>query len=171
MKLRKASLSNLLELQSICKKAYAQHFGDHWVDNGLELHLEYQYGTKRLEAELVDKEVDYFFIQQNGLAIGFIKVNYQSSTVLSNLDNSELEKIYILPSFSGKGIGRKAMNQVIKKIRTKRKEMLFLCVIDTNIAAIAFYKKLGFEFHSKTRINAPFFREELKGMDRMVLRL
>ncbi len=48
---------------------------------------------------------------------------------------------------------------------------MYLCVIDTNRNAIAFYEKLGFVYHSKTRLEEPFFKEELKGMDRMVLNL
>ena len=36
-------------------------------------------------------------------------------------------------------------------------------------ASIAFYKKLDFQFHSTTRLDAPSFREELRGMDRMFL--
>jgi diamine N-acetyltransferase len=46
---------------------------------------------------------------------------------------------------------------------------LFLCVIDTNTNAIAFYKKLGFTRHGTTRLDLSYFKEELKGMYRMVL--
>jgi len=171
MKLKKALLDDLLDLQEICKRAYSQHFADHWVNNGLALHLEYQYGTKRLTAELTDSTIDYYFIQSNKENIGFIKVKMQSSTEFLDLDNCELEKIYILPAYSGKGIGKKALSKIISNVREKGKRILFLCVIDTNESAIAFYEKLGFEFHSTTRIDAPHFKEELRGMNRMVLGL
>lgn len=46
---------------------------------------------------------------------------------------------------------------------------IFLCVIDTNTAAMAFYEKLGFQYHSKTRLETPSFKEQLRGMHRMIL--
>jgi len=171
MELKKAMINDLLDLQEICKSAYSQHFADHWTDNGLALHLEYQYGKKRLIADLGNLDIDYYFIQVNDENIGFLKVKYQSAEEFSSIDNCELEKIYILPKYSGQGIGKKALSIIIQQVREKGKKLLFLCVIDTNESAIAFYEKLGFDFHSTTRIDAPFFREELRGMNRMVLEL
>tara|TARA_B100000809_G_C14980294_1_gene474259 strand:+ start:259 stop:417 length:159 start_codon:yes stop_codon:yes gene_type:complete len=46
--------------------------------------------------------------------------------------------------------------------------VFFLSVIDTNKTAIAFYEKLGFKFHSKTILDVPYFKKELKGMHRMI---
>ncbi len=171
MILKKALINDLLDLQEICTKAYSLHFADHWTNNGLQLHLEYQYGTKRLMDDLTDTIVDYYFIQANGENIGFIKVKIQSSEEFSKLDNCELEKIYILPKYSGKEFGKMAMTSIIDAVREKGKKFIFLCVIDTNENAIAFYEKLGFVFHSTTRIEAPYFKEELRGMHRMVLKL
>lgn len=171
MELKKAYLEDLLALQAICIKAYSSHFADHWIDNGLALHLEYQYGRKRLVAELADKEIDFFFIQENQVNIGFLKLNLQSSTDFSTIDNCELEKIYILPNYKGMGIGKMALSKVIQYVRTKGKPLLFLCVIESNTNAIGFYKKLGFKFHSKIQIDVPYFREDLKILDRMFLKL
>jgi len=129
MELKKALLHDLPALQEICKKAYTLHFADHWIDNGLELHLEYQYGTKRLKLELEDKEIAYFFIRQNGTNIGFIKMNYRASTKLSLLDNCELEKIYILPKYSGRGIGKMALSTIINSVLERGKKIIYLCVV------------------------------------------
>ena len=171
MDLKKAEQNDISELQKVCATSYSQIFADHWTENGLELYLEREFGIDRLKAELIDTNYEYFFIQNNSENIGFIKVNNKSSSELSELDNCELEKIYILPKYSGMGIGRMAMTEIIKRIRKKGKKLFFLCVIDTNKNAIGFYKKLGFEFHSKTRLEVPFFKEELKGMVRMCLKL
>ncbi len=171
MELKKATLHTLLDLQEICMESYSQIFADHWTKNGLELYLEQEFGRKRLMHELTDDDLDYFFIEENGENIGFLKVKYTSSIELSKLDNCELEKIYILPKYSGMGIGKMAMANIINTVRKKGKMALFLCVIDTNEKAITFYKKLGFKFHSKTRLEVPHFKEELRGMNRMVLKL
>ncbi|TPN85268.1 GNAT family N-acetyltransferase [Aquimarina algicola] len=171
MKLLRATINNISELQEICTKAYSQVFADHWTKNGLELYLEHEFGTQRLHSELKNDNVEYYFITKNDENIGFLKINYTSSNKLSDLDNCELEKIYILPKYSGMGIGKTVMNKIITKIKHKGKKAFFLCVIDTNTNAIAFYEKLGFQFHSKTRLEVTHFKEELRGMNRMCLTL
>ena len=169
--LKRARIYDISELQKICKNSYSQIFADHWIENGLELYLEREFGTNRLNSELTDDNYEYYFIQKNDGNIGFLKVNYISSNELSILDNCELEKIYILPKYSRMGIGKTAMTEIINQIRQKGKKVFFLCVIDTNRSATAFYEKLGFEFHSKTRLEVPHFREELRGMNRMFFKL
>lgn len=171
MELEKVLINDILDLQEICRESYSQVFANHWTNNGLEIYLEQQFGTKRLKSELIDDNLGYFFIKINNENIGFLKVNYKSSTELSELNNCELDKIYILPKYSGMGIGKAVMAKIINQVREKGNLLFFLCVIDTNENAIAFYEKLGFEFHSKTRLEVPFFREELKGMHRMVFQL
>lgn len=171
MELKKVKPNDIAVLQKLCATLYSQIFANHWIEDGLELYLEREFGTERLKAELNDADYEYFFIQNHSESIGFIKVKNKSSLQLSELDNCELEKIYIMPKYSGMGIGRMAMIEIINRVRKKGKKLLFLCVIDTNKNAIAFYKKLEFEFHSKTRLEVPHFREELKGMNRMCLKL
>lgn len=169
--LEKVSINDILELQKICLDSYSQIFANHWTENGLELYLEREFGTRRLKLELTDDNYEYHFIKKNGKNVGFIKINYKSSDELSELDNCELEKIYILPSYSGMGIGKTAMTAIINQVQQKTKKVFFLCVIDTNKNAIAFYENLGFEFYGKTRLEAPHFRDELRGMNRMQLKL
>ena len=79
-----------------------------------------------------------------------------------------MDKFYILPQYNGLGIGNSAFEILLKAPQFQGKESLILSVIDTNVKAIRFYEKLGFYFHSKTRLKLPYFKEELKGMHRMV---
>ena len=171
MILKKASIKDISELQKVCADSYSQIFANHWTGKGLDLYLEREFGTKRLKTELNNSYYEYLFVKKDSKIIGFVKVNTKSSTELSALDNCELEKIYILPKYSGMGIGKMAMAEITNRIRQMNKKLFFLCVIDTNKNAIAFYEKLGFEFHSKTRLEAPYFKEELRGMNRMCLKL
>lgn len=172
MKLEKATTANIVQLQKICLAAYTQNFAHHWEENGLELYLENQFNTKRLASDIANPNLTYYFIKEADKPIGFIKVN-----LTPDLDNftteavAELEKIYILPKLKGMGVGKKALISIIEEIKAIGKKVFFLCVIDTNNSAIAFYKKLGFQFHSKARLDVPFFKEELKGMYRMILNL
>ena len=171
MKLKKALIRDITDLKKICIDAYSKNFHSHWNDGGLEWYLNNEFSTERLKSDLKDKKTKYYFIEHDHKSVGFIKIRDNSMTNLHIENAVELEKIYILPEYKGLGIGKLAMNEIIKKTEERGKKNLFICVIDTNVNAFAFYEKHGFEFHSKTTLDAPYFKEELKGMNRMVKKL
>lgn len=166
-----ATIANRARLQHICQQAYTEVFADHWTGDGLAMYLEQEFGTPRLTADLANDEIYYYFIQYEGKDAGFVKINFASVLTLTEQPNCELEKIYILPKYSGQGLGQSAMQQIIEDARQRGKKILFLCVIDTNTPALFFYQKLGFQHHSKARLEVPLFKEELRGMYRLALEL
>ena len=167
MIIKKAFIEDIIELKKICIDAYSLSFHSHWNDGGLEWYLDNEFNDKRLSLDLSDKNTEYFFIEHKEKQVGFIKTKITSlSDFIKN--SVELEKIYVLPECKGMGIGKMALNSIIKKAENTGMKSLFLCVIDSNEDAIAFYEKLGFKFHSKTILDVPYFKEELKGMNRMI---
>ena len=66
------------------------------------------------------------------------------------------------------GIGNLAFDALLKQTDLHGKESMSLYEIDTNDNADRLYEKLGFTFPSKTRLELPYFKEELKGMHPMV---
>ncbi len=168
MKIQEIPPTKLRELQEISQIAYSTNFGHHWDGNGLALYLEDQFNAERLQSELQDLEIGYYFVLLEEKIVGFAKMKWQSALPGHSGDSCcELEKIYMLPAQKGKGLGRYTIAQLMAEAKLRGKTTFFLCVIDTNTAALAFYQKLGFAFHSKTRLEAPLFKEELKGMHRM----
>ena len=168
MVLKKASMTDLQTLREICTNSYAKNFYHHWNENGLEWYLEREFGEERLKADLSNSNLEYYFILHNNNPVGFMKIKHNA--VLDEIKNDavELEKIYVLPKFSGKGIGETALSELITSLKKQGIRTLFLYVIDTNTNAIAFYKKQGFTWHSNTRFDIPYFKEELKGMHCLV---
>ncbi len=172
MQLEKATTDNIALLQEICIAAYAQNFAHHWDANGLDLYLADQFSTERLTADVSNPIFAYYLIKVSDRLIGFIKIKLTADLATFKKEETvELEKIYVLPEMKGQGVGKKALTAIIQEMKNVGKKIFFLCVIDTNSAAIKFYEKLGFQFHSKTRLEAPFFKEELKGMHRMYRQL
>ena len=171
MVLKTATKDDLKALQQTCIAAYSKNFHHHWEPGGLDWFIEKEFGDARIKKDLADKDIRYYFIMKDQLPVGFVKIRnagvdeYQLSNVL------ELEKIYILPEIKSYGIGKKALLEIIASARTVGKEYILLTVIDTNVPAIAFYEKHGFAFHSKTRLEIPYFKEELKGANKMILNL
>jgi len=115
--------------------------------------------------------VSYYFIEYDEKPVGFAKIRTNAGIHGLQKDAVELEKIYVLPEFKGKGLGKVALGEIVKSLKKQNIKTLFLCVIDTNTIAISFYKKPGFTLHGKTRLDLPYFKEELKGMLHMVLEI
>ncbi|MDB4016149.1 GNAT family N-acetyltransferase [Flavobacteriaceae bacterium] len=170
MKLKKVSIKDQSELAALCVESYSQSYHDHWQEGGLVWYLEREFGTQRITLDLFSNNITYYFIEFQGEQIGFIKIS--TSFSISGIENAiELDKFYIIPQYTGIGIGNSAFEILLNAPQFQRKESLLLSVIDTNFKAIRFYEKLGFSFHSKIRLNLPYFKEELKGMHRMVKEL
>ena len=170
MKLKKASIKDKSELAALCIESYSKTYHNHWEGGGLAWYLEREFGAQRITIDLSSNNITHYFIEFQGERIGFIKINTTFS--IPGIENTiELDKFYILPQYTGKGIGNSTFETLLKTSEFQGKESLFLCVIDTNVKAIRFYEKLGFSFHSKTRLYLPYFKEELKGMYRMVKEL
>ncbi|MCE2996843.1 MAG: GNAT family N-acetyltransferase [Cyclobacteriaceae bacterium] len=171
MLLKKAQLNDLPTLQKVCIEAYSLNFHHHWNPGGLDWYLKREFGDECLTDDLTNATIEYYFILENEIPVGFVKLHDVPYHEHNQHDVIELEKIYIYPTKKGNGIGGRALADVIALSKGRGKKVLFLGVIDTNHPAIAFYKNLGFQFHSKTRLDIPFFKEELKGMNRMRLML
>ena len=168
MVLKKASIADLQALNEICTNSYAKNFYHHWNENGLEWYLEREFSIERLKADLSNSYLEYYFILHNENPVGFMKIRYNAILDEIKDDAVELEKIYVLPEFKEKGIGEAALSELIGSLKKQGIKTLFLYVIDANTNAITFYKKQGFIWHSNTRFDIPYFKEELKGMHCMV---
>jgi diamine N-acetyltransferase len=174
--------ADLDTLQSICRSAYSQNFGHHWQEGGLAEYLEKVFGTDILAEELADPHLCFYvaFREQGPVAgsaggepraaepVAFMKLNLYPNLPGAMVEKGiELEKLYILPQCKGQNIGGRLMDLAFRVAESAGKDSFWLAVIDSNTAAIAFYEKYGFRFHSTTRVSYPKFREELKGMWRM----
>ena len=171
IQLIKALLKDKSILQQTCIDAYTTYFGDYWNENGLEWYLEDQFGDEQLISNLGDPSIDYFLLYASNRIVGFIKVNYAPKSKPTITEAAELEKMYVLPEFKGKGIGNKALKEIIKLAKERAVKNLYLDVLDSNTKAFDFYQRLGFVLHAHERLQLPYFKDDLRGLNLMVLNL
>ena len=161
----RARTTDLEELQNICRKAYTQHFGDHWEEGGLEMYLKDQFGEDRLSNDLDNEMIHFYFVKDGDSCIGFCKINIDMPFEKEpNSPSCELEKIYLLNEWTGKNYGKRALNFLLDIARSYDRKLIFLCVVDSNAPAIAFYLSQGFEVYKKTMLKIPLFKDDLRGM-------
>lgn len=80
----------------------------------------------------------------------------------------ELDKLYILPGFKGFGIRQQFLQEAIRVATREKDRKIWLNVLDKNEPAISFYRKAGFVLYGTDWVSSPNFKEEFRGMWRMV---
>jgi GNAT superfamily N-acetyltransferase len=86
------------------------------------------------------KEFKRFVAKSGDKIVGLCNITVDS-------DKNQLNAIYILPKYQGKGIGKMFWNKIHKLFNLKNKTIVHVAEYNTN--AIEFYKKLGFKVTKK----------------------
>ncbi|MBK8566637.1 MAG: GNAT family N-acetyltransferase [Saprospiraceae bacterium] len=99
-----------------------------------------------LKAELSNEASEFYFAKQNSEIAGYLKLNHPPALGEDMGDNSlEIQRIYSLPAFYGKGIGEAMMEKSIAVAKENNYDFIWLGVWEHNPRAIRFYQKKGFE--------------------------
>ncbi len=168
--IRKADTDDAGLLYSVCRQSYIESFADHWNEGGLAWYLDKVYGLDVLEHDLRNSLIHYYIGYYHNVPVGFMKVKLNSSlTDKVGGKHLEIEKLYFLSKYQRMGLGRELISTARMLAKGHDIDVIWLGVIDTNASAISFYEHNGFKFFDKTRLEIPYFKDELRGMWRMVL--
>jgi ribosomal protein S18 acetylase RimI-like enzyme len=169
---KKAAPADLELVFSICRRSYAENFANHWKPTGLDWYFDKVYSRIGIEAELNTPDVNYFVAFADNEPIGYIKLNFHSALAeIPAKDAMEIEKIYFLPSFQGRGIGNKLISLALELARKRSKSWVWLGVLASNEKARMFYTNTGFAIHDKVTLPFPLLKEEHRDMWRMKIKL
>jgi ribosomal protein S18 acetylase RimI-like enzyme len=146
MTIKRCTLDDISELQSVCRKTFAETFADQNSEEDMKKFLDESYATDVLERELSDTDsCTYLALNDAGKALGYLKINVADAQTEEGYDNSlEIQRIYILKEAKGQGIGTEFMKIAENKARELGLSYIWLGVWEHNYAAQKFYKRKGF---------------------------
>lgn len=143
--LEPCSITDLEVLANLSRKTFIEAFEKDNNPEDFKAYLNSAFGEKALNKELLDNNSSFYFVYNDAILVGYIKINENGSQSDSkDNDSMEIERIYVLGEFQGQGIGAWLLTQVISMARTKNKNYVWLGVWELNTKAIKFYEKLGF---------------------------
>jgi diamine N-acetyltransferase len=105
------------------------------------------FNPNQLEQELHEKGSYFFLAYLNDELAGYARLR-ESLEVADKFPEKriiELQRIYALKKFIGKGIGKALLNHCLRVAREKRFGILWLGVWEHNHHALKFYNHFGFE--------------------------
>ena len=167
MIIRKVGLNDLRELQKIGFDSYEPHYAHLWKPDGIEWYMNRCFGKEFLKAEIINPNVEYYIIENDGENIGMMKLILKKPLPDSEIENAlYLEKIYFIKSWTGKGIGRKLIDFSLRRAAELNRECVWLMAMDTSAKPIEAYQKAGFVIDSYTNLGDEFelMKEEFRGM-------
>src|SRR5690554_4590340 len=145
MKIRKVNIQDIEQLKEIGKLTFAETFATKNSEEDMREYLDEAFSTEKLQAELTDKNAEFFFAELDDRVIGYLKLNYgQSQTEIRDAKALEIERIYVLKEFHGKKVGQRLYDKAIEIAKNKNADYVWLGVWEENPRAINFYKKNGF---------------------------
>lgn len=143
----RADASHAAAIATIGKKSFRNAF-EHLFKSREELfeYLENTYNPVKLSRSIRKENNVYFLAWHEDEAVGFAKVKKHSLN--DNIESPvqmELQKLYVLPNYQGKGIGTALLNEVKLLAKEICPDYLWLDTHITNEKAIHVYETNGFK--------------------------
>ncbi|HWJ26123.1 MAG TPA: GNAT family N-acetyltransferase [Flavisolibacter sp.] len=141
----RVTLNDTGQLQIIGRETFSQTFSAFNTEENMKNYLDESFSVEQLIAELSNPDSEFYFAQIGDQIVGYLKINFgQSQTELQDDKALEIERIYVLKEFHGKGVGQILYEKALQIAKLKNATYVWLGVWDQNPRAIAFYKKNGF---------------------------
>jgi diamine N-acetyltransferase len=132
-------------LQKISIATFNQAFEHQNTKADIALHAQKSYAIEKLLHEINNAESQFYFLYAENNLAGYLKINWGKAQTENKFANSlEVERIYLLNPYQGKGLGKQFIEFAISQALQKKLDIIWLGVWEHNTNAIAFYKKLGF---------------------------
>lgn len=144
--LRKIEPSDIHELQNISRTTFRETFEAHNSAEDLNKYLHEQLSLDKLSGEIQNSDSAFYFAEINNQAVGYLKLNWGlAQTEQIDASAFEIERIYVLNSYLGKGLGAFLMDAALEIAYKMNPVFIWLGVWEKNERAIHFYEKYGFK--------------------------
>lgn len=165
LKIRTASVSDLVAIQIIGRETYLDHFPSIWSERGLQEFLQQDFSEPALQRSLSSPDHMWLLAQDaRDAVVGYAKINWNRPAPISGAIGAELQKIYFLASATGKGYGEQLVDFIAHAATELGQDLIWLDVLKSNLGAQRFYAGKGFVKQGEIP-----FRTDLREMSMVVM--
>lgn len=133
-------------LQQISVETFRETYEEQNDPADFNKHIKERFSEDALRAELENTDSQFFFAKYESDIIGYLKLNQGMAQTEQLLQNAiEVERIYVLGRFHGKGIGKILFDKSVEIAQERKADHLWLGVWEKNPRAIRFYERQGLE--------------------------
>ncbi len=139
VKIHKAEISDIIRIRDIAYKTWPHTFGAILSEEQINYMLSMMYSVEAL-SDQINKGHQFFIAGNEKLDLAFIGIESGHP----RKDCCKIHKLYVLPEFQGKGIGKLLISKAKEICLSEKLSCLNLNVNRFN-PAVEFYKTIGFE--------------------------
>ena len=141
----KVSLAEITALLEISKNTFVTFFKEFNSEQNLNEYLHKAFTIEKFNTELTNPNSIFYFAKYKNENVGYLKVNFaDAQTELKDKTSLEIERIYVINTFIGKGIGQLLLKKSIEIAKKNSLKYIWLGVWENNFKAIQFYEKQNF---------------------------
>lgn len=145
IQLRPVSDNDLPVLADVGRRTFLESFLAYNDPDNIDAYLAQAFSDERLRRDLETDGVQTLLLWVDGVAAGYLKLNMGDAQTETRGDAAlEVERVYLLADFQGRGLGRSLMQFALDAAQATGKSCVWLGVWEHNQSAIAFYERLGF---------------------------
>ncbi|WP_299222094.1 GNAT family N-acetyltransferase [uncultured Aquimarina sp.] len=139
------------KLLEIGRQTFYDAFGPpHNTPENIHYYLSQKFTLEKITNEILNPESQFYFVFHKGEIAGYLKFNSgKTQTEIVKGKSLEIERIYIIKPYQGKGIGQHLFDYAKRIANEKALEFIWLGVWDKNKRAIKFYERNGFKTFDK----------------------
>ncbi len=141
----KARIEDCLRISVLFTTIYIQTYEHKGITFESANFVTKRFSPENLEKIIVSENSDLIIAYFQGNPIGAAQINYNTICKIRKTPVTELDKLYVLPNYHGKGVGAGLMEKVEETLKAKQIKEVNLIVYIHNQKAITFYQKQGFE--------------------------
>ncbi len=143
MQIRRAKKEDIKAISEISIKTYIDAFGHTFTPEELEERLEKR--SVDFYKRVFDKDT-ILLAEEDDQIVGYVqygRVTFKMNGV--SPEDQELQRLYVLANYQGKGIGKSLIEAALSDPRLKNASKVYLDVWENNPGAQKLYKSYGFE--------------------------
>lgn len=142
----KAEVAHVHWLQEIACQTFKESYATYNTEEDMEAYLKEHFNEVSLKHSINDKQTLFYLAKEANEIVAYIKTNFKPIPNASLPGKGiELERIYVLKSCIGKGLGALLLQKAIEVAVENQCDYLWLGVWEHNPRAISFYSKNGFQ--------------------------
>jgi GNAT superfamily N-acetyltransferase len=150
-------------LRQVAISCYAPYYKDLWEPGGMDVYLNTLYEPVALASELADPNLRFEIAYLRDEPVGFSKVHFRCDRA-GTTNAAYLERVYVAPSVTGAGVGRRLIERMIAGARAQGRDWIWLLAMVDAEKPLAGYRALGFVVCVRTRLDLPKVRPGRAGM-------
>ncbi|WP_222984718.1 GNAT family N-acetyltransferase [Flagellimonas meishanensis] len=137
------------------QQSYCEHYLHLWENEDSSPYLQSSFIHDVVHKELEDSNVILFLVKTENIPVGIVKLILdQELDEISAKDALLAQKIYLLKSFSGLGIGKKVLQLIEGFAKNLQKKVVWLDTMQKG-KPIHFYLKNGYKIKKESELKLP----------------